>query len=216
MAQVGSLGEVDFYVRSSNGKNEILSFHDLTRNSTANFTEHERNGGKPYLEYSGPGLDEISLTIEADSQYRVKPLEVQTKLHQYAEEGTPNILIIGGKRIGNNPFVITTISDVYKRFYPNDGRPMAIAMQITLKEYANQVARVTTIPPAQQIGVNIARTAVKTNYDMYTVVKGDCLWNIAKKYYGAGAMYTRIYNENSGIIKNPSLIYPGQVLKIPK
>ena len=216
MAQVGSLGEVDFYVRSSNGKNEILSFHDLTRNSTANFPEHERNGGKPYLEYSGPGLDEISMIIEADAQFRIKPLDIQAKLHQYAEEGTPNTLIIGGKKIGSNPFVITAISDVYKRFFPKDGRPMAIAMQITLKEYANQVARVITIPPAQQIGANQTITVVKTNYDTYVVVKGDCLWNIAKKYYGAGAMYTKIYNENSGIIKNPSLIYPGQVLKIPK
>ncbi len=49
----------------------------------------------------------------------------------------------------------------------------------------------------------------------YTVVKGDCLWNIAKKFYGSGAKYTVIYNANKGIIKNPSLIYPGQVLTIP-
>jgi phage protein D len=49
----------------------------------------------------------------------------------------------------------------------------------------------------------------------YTVVKGDCLWNIAKKFYGSGAKYTIIFNANRGIIKNPSLIYPGQVLTIP-
>lgn len=49
----------------------------------------------------------------------------------------------------------------------------------------------------------------------YTVVKGDCLWNIAKKFYGKGSKYTLIYNANKGIIKNPSLIYPGQVLTIP-
>ena len=49
----------------------------------------------------------------------------------------------------------------------------------------------------------------------YTVVKGDCLWAIAKRFYGSGAKYTLIYNANKGIIKNPSLIYPGQVLTIP-
>lgn len=49
----------------------------------------------------------------------------------------------------------------------------------------------------------------------YTVVKGDCLWNIAKKFYGSGTKYTIIYNANKSIIKNPSLIYPGQVLMIP-
>lgn len=49
----------------------------------------------------------------------------------------------------------------------------------------------------------------------YTVVKGDCLWNIAKRFYGSGVKYALIYNANREIIKNPSLIYPGQVLVIP-
>ncbi len=216
MANVGSLGDIDFYVRSSHGKNQALSFHDLTRNSSANFAEHERNGGKPYLEYSGPGLDEISLIIEADVQFGVNPLEIQAALHQYAENGTPNMLVVGGKKIGDNPFVIVAISDVYKRYYTN-GKPTAISMQITLKEYANQVAKITTIPPARQIGTGQTSVGpVKTYYDTYVVGKGDCLWNISKKFYGAGKQYARIYNANTDIIKNPNLIYPGQVLKIPK
>lgn len=49
----------------------------------------------------------------------------------------------------------------------------------------------------------------------YTVQKGDCLWNIAKKFYGNGSKYTVIYNANRDKIKNPNLIYPGQVLTIP-
>jgi LysM repeat protein len=50
----------------------------------------------------------------------------------------------------------------------------------------------------------------------YTVVKGDCLFNIAKKFYGNGSKYTIIYNANQGTIGgNPNLIYPGQVLTIP-
>ncbi len=50
----------------------------------------------------------------------------------------------------------------------------------------------------------------------YTVVSGDCLWNIAKRFYGNGSLYTVIYNANQGVIGgNPNLIYPGQVLVIP-
>ncbi len=50
----------------------------------------------------------------------------------------------------------------------------------------------------------------------YTVVKGDCLWNIAKKFYGNGGKYTAIYNANKSVVGgNPNLIYPGQVLIIP-
>ena len=50
----------------------------------------------------------------------------------------------------------------------------------------------------------------------YTVKAGDCLWNIAKKFYGKGGDYTKIYNANKGTIgSNPNLIYPGQVFTIP-
>ena len=49
----------------------------------------------------------------------------------------------------------------------------------------------------------------------YTVKKGDCLWNIAKKFYGNGSAYTKIYDANTNKIANPSLIYPGQVFVIP-
>lgn len=49
----------------------------------------------------------------------------------------------------------------------------------------------------------------------YPVVKGDCLWNIAKKFYGNGSKYMVIYNANKSVVGgNPNLIYPGQVLTI--
>lgn len=50
---------------------------------------------------------------------------------------------------------------------------------------------------------------------LLTVKSGDCLWNIAKKQLGNGADYTKIYNLNKDKIKNPNLIYPGQVLTLP-
>ncbi len=50
----------------------------------------------------------------------------------------------------------------------------------------------------------------------YTVVSGDCLWNLAKRFYGDGSKYTVIYEANKNVIGgNPNLIYPGQVLTIP-
>ncbi len=52
---------------------------------------------------------------------------------------------------------------------------------------------------------------------MYTVVKGDYLWKIAKnpKHYGNGFAWPKIYKANRDQIKNPDLIYPDQVFKIP-
>lgn len=70
----------------------------------------------------------------------------------------------------------------------------------------------TTVQNMRAAGTNPSPSAVKT----YTVVSGDCLWNIAKRFYGNGAKYTVIYDANKGVIGgNPNLIYPGQVLTIP-
>ena len=47
----------------------------------------------------------------------------------------------------------------------------------------------------------------------YTVVRGDTLWGIAKKFYGDGSRYPEIAKANN--ISNPDLIYAGQKLLIP-
>jgi nucleoid-associated protein YgaU len=52
---------------------------------------------------------------------------------------------------------------------------------------------------------------------MYTVQKGDTLWAIAEKHYGKGqgAKHTEIVKANSPPVKNPDMIQPGWVLRIP-
>ena len=52
----------------------------------------------------------------------------------------------------------------------------------------------------------------KTPAATYTVKKGDCLWNIAKKQLGDGTKYKEIAKKNG--ISDPNKIYPGQVLKL--
>ncbi len=60
-----------------------------------------------------------------------------------------------------------------------------------------------------------AKTAVPPTY---TVMKGDYLWKIAGKddIYGNPHAWWRIYTSNLDQIKNPDLIYPNQVLAIPR
>ncbi|MGP0060305.1 MAG: LysM peptidoglycan-binding domain-containing protein [Beijerinckiaceae bacterium] len=48
-----------------------------------------------------------------------------------------------------------------------------------------------------------------------TVQRGDNLWRISRKLLGAGPRYTQIYEANTGQIRNPKLIYPGQVFIVP-
>lgn len=51
----------------------------------------------------------------------------------------------------------------------------------------------------------------------HTVVSGDTLWGIAKSTYGDGSLWTIIWDANKPMTSgNPDLIYPGEVLYLPK
>ncbi|MEW2913413.1 LysM peptidoglycan-binding domain-containing protein [Leisingera sp. JC11] len=49
-----------------------------------------------------------------------------------------------------------------------------------------------------------------------TVQKGDTLWAISQEKYGSGFLYVRVFEANRGAIRDPDLIYPGQVFTIPE
>ena len=49
-----------------------------------------------------------------------------------------------------------------------------------------------------------------------TVQKGDTLWAISRERYGDGLLYVRVFEANSDDIRDPDLIYPGQVFDLPK
>lgn len=50
----------------------------------------------------------------------------------------------------------------------------------------------------------------------YTVKKGDTLGAIAKQHLGSAQRYPEIFEANKPMLKDPNLIYPGQVLRIPQ
>ena len=49
-----------------------------------------------------------------------------------------------------------------------------------------------------------------------TVQPGFTLWGIAKRQLGQGIMYVQVYEANKDKIKDPDLIYPGQVFTLPQ
>jgi nucleoid-associated protein YgaU len=48
-----------------------------------------------------------------------------------------------------------------------------------------------------------------------TVSRGDTLWRLSQLTYGVGTRYATIYKANREQIRNPNLIYPGQVFVMP-
>ena len=57
-----------------------------------------------------------------------------------------------------------------------------------------------------------AGSAVRT----ITVQPGFTLWGISRQRYGDGFQYLRIYDANKDLIRDPDLIYPGQVFSLPQ
>ena len=100
-----------------------------------------------------------------------------------------------------------------------------VTVSINLKQYIDYATKKVTVTKPNNSSKNSSKSTLKTETPRetsgkptaktYTVKSGDCLWTIAKKYYGNGAQYTKIYNANKDKISNPNLIYVGQVLTIP-
>lgn len=96
-----------------------------------------------------------------------------------------------------------------------------ITLDIKLKEYRSYGTKSVYIAPELPDAVKIeeerpAETSPEPQQTQsYTVKRGDCLWKIAKQFYGNGAEYNKIFDANSNQISNPNLIYEGQTLVIP-
>lgn len=90
---------------------------------------------------------------------------------------------------------------------------------LTLLEYKSPGKRYVAVqtPAAvvrQEENAEEAQNPAVTENKTHTVQPEDTLWGLARKYYGNGALYPKIASANPGI-KNPNLIYDGQVLIIP-
>ena len=50
---------------------------------------------------------------------------------------------------------------------------------------------------------------------LVTVQPGNTLWGISRRSYGEGTLYVRVFEANRARIRDPDLIYPGQVFTVP-
>jgi LysM repeat protein len=69
---------------------------------------------------------------------------------------------------------------------------------------------------AQRVAEPFETPADTAPTGQYTVQTGNSLWLIARKAYGNGTHFTVIYSANREHIRDPNLIYPGQIILLPK
>lgn len=77
----------------------------------------------------------------------------------------------------------------------------------------------SVIAPAEPEASGTAETSVVVAPPVrevsITVQPGFTLWGIARENYGDGFLYVRVYEANKDLIRDPDLIYPGQVFTVP-
>ncbi|UEM20164.1 LysM peptidoglycan-binding domain-containing protein [Skermanella mucosa] len=81
---------------------------------------------------------------------------------------------------------------------------------------ADQVAEDGKVAARAEIPFQMAEQAAMLPAGQSVVVQpGASLWRIARRTYGSGVRYSLIYEANQEHIRDPDLIYPGQIFNVP-
>jgi nucleoid-associated protein YgaU len=93
---------------------------------------------------------------------------------------------------------------------PSASSPVVAAAGSPPKVASNMSPRIAEPTKDRRDAVVIPRIDTKL------IVRGDNLWRISEATYGMGRRYTVIFGANRDKIRDPDLIYPGQIFVLPK
>lgn len=129
--EIGNLGKlITFSVTSK----KVLTFSSMNKNVKGRWSTHNIIGKRPKAEFLGPDRQQITLEVLLSSTLRVRPRKMIEKIEKTAEKGKPNILVIGGKRVGKYQWVIESVSEAWDKVI-EDGRLVSAKVNLTLSEY---------------------------------------------------------------------------------
>ncbi len=175
----------------------------------------EREGDQPVVLRTTPGGATEILQRASDPVGNLGPLAIEAI--DYDDEG--NVIFTGRAEAGS-------IVQVFANRNPVD--------QVTTDE-AGRWQLATRMPPGRytlqiiQLGEDgTPKYAIEVPFEQASfddillrdgnviVQPGNNLWVISRTVYGAGEQYTVIYAANADQIRDPDLIYPGQVFRLPE
>ena len=134
----------------------------------------------------------------------------------------PGLIILSGRTISNTEIEILKSAEVLGKTKSNENGVWKFI--INKNDYANEEISIKTTISGETLIITYDQAEIQkrfknTNFEFYDdriiVQKGNSLWRIARKTLGGGIFYTEIYKNNLAKIKNPNIIYPGQVFNIP-
>ena len=147
----------------------------------------------------------------------IGPIKIETI--DYDEEG---MLIISGKLpVENQVFVYLDNMFIGKSKPDSTGswvlRPKSAVKAGVYSLRADQIGINGNVTARISMPFSMADTIKKLPTEPFIIVQpGNSLWRLATRTYGSGLRYTTIFNANRDQIRNPDLIYPGQVFALPE
>lgn len=221
MAMIGYLGKsaeegIQFIV----SREVFRTPKNLKWSGSARYATHERHNTHALTEFTGLDPDRFSFDILLTAEMGVDPLKEVVKIWNYERDSEALGLVIGGKAYGKYRWNIKS-HETKIEYTDKDGDMYAVEVTVELLEYLkgadqNTSSAAPATAPAPAAAPTGTGGGAASGGTTYTVKKGDNLWTLAKKFYGSGADYTKIYEANKDTIgKNPNLIYPGQTFTIP-
>lgn len=163
------------------------------------------------------GLREITLSSFfpakdynfSNNSNRKKPKTYIKTLESWRKSGEPIRVIITG--------VLNMQCSIESFTYGEMDATGDIYYTIALKEYKKIKVKKVKKSSTGKSSTRSKKSAKSNSGRTYKIVAGDCLSNIAKKFYGDGSktQYMKIYNANKSKIKNPNKLSVGQKIKIP-
>lgn len=191
--------QVDFYL---NGHD-----HEYIRTTVRDNTVTEIGSGTTYMTCSSLGekLDEF-VEDSAGGKYAV--------VHKDGAEESQQIFSM--VTVDENGIHVTA----YQRGLEEDWSQYDVIDRFDITTSLTKGPQKQTAPaetpaesPAEEEDQAPAEQPSEENY--YVVASGDCLYRIAQRAYGNGALWPKIYEANQEIITDPQWIYVGQRLTIP-
>jgi LysM repeat protein len=156
-----------------------------------------------------------SRILQAPSQ--ASPIELSVETVDYDDEGR---VFLSGQALAGNTIQIYLDNAFAGRaqvdstgYWSVEASERAMPGQHTVR--ADELDAESNVMSRVEVPFNRLAPQPGMQTGAITVVKGNSLWRIARRVYGEGVMFTLIYEANQDQIKDPDLIYPGQVFTLP-
>ena len=128
---IGSLGKTITFEVSDK---KVLTFTNLSRTVKGRWTQHNIIESKPKSEFLGPDLDGLTFKVSLSAMHGVRPRKTLEKIEKAVRKGTVMNFVVGGKKVGSNSWVITSVSEAWNCVY-SKGELVTADVNLTLQEY---------------------------------------------------------------------------------